>query len=276
MEIETRTASGDGGQTGWSIEGARTGGWTIEVSPPDRKMAGTTVRILDPLLAGDDAPGKLSRLWQHLSIVFAVQVEQGLDLRVQGRPVMPVDVLGEELDGTRHLGPWMLDEGRVTVRGYVLPAADPAGAVPDWLPSRSELSGLHLRRGGRAITHGGWAGLERRGHPRNDRVRLLVCIRAEDGDRWGVDLTKSRMVIPPDLLPRLRDLASEVSNRGQRMRGLRRDAGGDQSDRTQEETGTIWTVGGCIDRHHPVVAQALREGGDAVKELLKELEREGK
>lgn len=275
MEIDTRTESGDGGRTGWSLAGVRQQGWTISVAPSNRKTGGTTIRIPDPLIAQADPSRELALLWQHLSLVFAVQVSQNLQLTVQGKRVQPVDVLGENLDGTRHLGPWLLDDGRVNVKGYILPATDPEGAVPPWMPARHSLSGLHVRRGGRAITFGGWAGLERRGQPTNDRVRLLVSIRPEDGDRWGVDLTKSRMTIPPDLLPRMRDITSEVVNKAQRMRALRSDAGSVQP-KPSPEGGSVWTAAGQIDRQHPAVARALLEGGEAVKELLRELEREGR
>ena len=276
MEIDTRTATGDGGLTGWSLDSVREEGWTIEVTDSLRRTHGTTVIIPDPLVAGEDASGHLARLWQHLSLVFAVQAAQDVYLSVQGRRVLPVDVLGEEMDGTRLRGPWPLDEGRVNVTGYILPPTDPDGSVPGWFPSRTDLSGLHLRRGGRAITHGGWTGLARKGHPPSDRVRLLVEIRPEDGDRWGVDLTKSRMVIPADLLHRLQELADDLVGRAQRMRGLRQDAGGSPHPvPAAPGTGTIWTADGHIDRNHPVAAWALREGGDAVKRLFEELERGG-
>lgn len=277
MSLDTRTAQGTGGKAGWSLDGVRAHGWQLVVEPPDRDQPGSTLRVHQPFFApsetvtAQEAERELSALFTHLGMVYTVLIARGLRLRVQGRPVPALDVLGEQAEGVRSFGPYSFPGSRATVQGWVLSAAEP-DPPPLWLPARSVLAGLHVRRGGRAITLGGWEALSRRGFIPSDRVRLLVSIAPEEGDAWGIDLTKSRMRVPPEHLDRLREIAGDLVGRAQRGRTVRQAAG---PGRRLPDTGeNLWLPDGRISRRHPLVLAFDADTYERLEALLGALEGE--
>ena len=270
MNVDTLCRDGTGARAGWNVAEIESRGWLLRVHASTRTSPGTTVCLHDPALPdGPEASRGLAEIARHLALAFGPLIVRGLRLTVQGTPVRGLDLCDPCLPGVRRLGPWSWDGGTVQASMLILPAAAGAADGPD---GRRAHAGLHLRRGGRAVTWGGWSGLlpARVRDTASDRVRLCISIPPAAIVDWGIDLAKSRVQIPGRLLPELRQRVRQGLDRAGRVRGIRADAG---HPRLPPES--IWTESGRIDRENRTVVLALstptRETVEALLGALEEL-----
>jgi Histidine kinase-, DNA gyrase B-, and HSP90-like ATPase len=268
MSVDTLCGDGTGARAGWDVAEIASRGWLLRVLAPTRTSPGTTVCIHDPALpGGPEASRVLAEIARHLALAFGPLIARGLRLTVQDTPVQALDLCDPGLPGVRRLGPWSWDGGTVQASMLILPAAAGAADGPD---GRRAHAGLHLRRGGRAVTWGGWFSLlpARVKDTASDRIRLCISIPPAGIVDWGIDLAKSRVQIPGWLLPELRDRVKQGLERAGRVRGIRTDAG---HPRLPPES--IWTEAGRIDREHQTVVLALSTPTlENVETLLRALE----
>lgn len=268
MSVDTLSADGDGGRAGWSVRQIEESGWTLHVWPPSRMTAGTTVRIEEPILSeGNDASHTLAEIAQHLGLAFGRLIRQGLQITVQGSAVKGHDLCSPDVPGIRRLGPWSWDHGSVRASMLILP---PALGPVDGPGGRRAHAGLHLRRGGRAITWGGWYNLlpSKLRDAASDRLRLCVDIPPGAIDLWNIDISKTRLQIPPYLLRDLKHRVKEGLGKAGRIRSLRTDAG-----QPKISPDSPWDESGLINRDHEAVVAALGNPTRAnVEALLQVLE----
>jgi Histidine kinase-, DNA gyrase B-, and HSP90-like ATPase len=269
MSIDTLPVNGEGGEAGWSIEEIKLHGWRVQLRASSRKIPGTTVCISDPVLPwGSTSSVVLASIAQHLGLVFGQLIGRGLKIHVQGTEIKGIDLCDRDLPDVRHLGPWSLEGGAVRVQMLILP---PGSSYADGPLGRRAHSGLHLRRGRRAITWGGWFNLlpNKQIDSASDRVRLSIDIPVEAIDEWRIDLSKSRVQIPSHLLADFRSRVKDGLRRAGRERQLRLDAG---QVRPAQTPGSPW-IAGRIDREHPLVLAALTTSGvESVEAMLLALE----
>ena len=268
MSVDTRPEHGQGGHAGWSVAEIAARGWYLRVFETARTSTGTTVTIHDPVIPeGPEGSRSLGDIARHLALAFGPLMGKGLRLSLQGTPIQGVDLCAQGLPGTRRIGPWSWDSGSVQATLMILPAALGSADGPD---GRRAHAGLHLRRGDRAITWGGWLNLLPASvrDAASDRVRLCVSIPTDTVETWGIDLAKSRVVIPVHLLPDLRGLVKQGLTRAGRVRGLRSDAG-----ESRPPPDSPWLESGRINREHRLVAGALSTpSAQSIEMLLQALE----
>ncbi|GMA15883.1 hypothetical protein E5F05_06865 [Deinococcus metallilatus] len=251
------------------------GRWVIEVERRAGLRRGSRVEIAGPVLphTEGEASAALMALSGHLRTTFAEHLGRGLVIRLQGRPLTPWRLCSDDLPGVSRLSTRTMDAGRVRVTAFILPTHTDDPLIEGPL-GRREHAGFHVHRSGRAITSGGWLGLNpgRRNAVARDRVRLLVEIGPELDEEWRVTLPKSGCTLPQRLRPRFRKLLDEVLLRAGRQRAVRSDVGG----RRVRPGGDLWDGRGHILRDHPLVQKVLASSLDvhAVEQLLVTLEGE--
>jgi anti-sigma regulatory factor (Ser/Thr protein kinase) len=183
---------------------------------PKRPTAGLTERVLDNV--ADDIARHLEMVFHRFLSGEAYDGRQRLLIELNGRALEPWDPFARDEPRTQALPPQQLDGGdreagfSVDVRPYVLPSqqafssseAHRRAAGPNrW----NRHQGFYIYRRDRLIQAGGWNRLRTLDeHAKLARIAVDLPLGREDV--FAVDVAKMRVVIPEELRPGLRAIAS--------------------------------------------------------------------
>jgi hypothetical protein len=167
----------------------------------------------------------------HLAMVFhrflAQQARRALPLTitVQGNVVEPWDPFARDEQATQKLDKQSVtlrQDGRtqtIRVQPYILPnqvqfstarAWEGASGPKKW----NRQQGFYIYRGGRMIQSGGWNRL-RTPDEHTKLARIAVDIPRGADAAFGINVSKMRVLVPAELRPDLKAIASAVANRAQ-------------------------------------------------------------
>jgi hypothetical protein len=201
-----------------------------------------TYRRPDGQHARNARSGLTDQVAQHLGMTFqrmlAGETERAMPLRilVNGERVEPWDPFVRSEPGTQTLAPQFLDLPGVlqpvVVRPFILPreedfssaqARDSAAGPKRW----NRQQGLYIYRRDRVVQSGGWSRLRAEDeHTKLARISLDIPEDAEPP--FGINVSKSRVVLPEAIRPQLRAVVSAVAAAAQLVyRGTADDRGQD-------------------------------------------------
>lgn len=218
---------------------------------------------------------------EHLAMVFHRFLSSGLAITVNGHALEPWDPFMRTECATQRLPAERLpfDGELIEVRPNVLPhhsrltaekhsaASGPRG----W----NQHQGFYVYRAKRLLVSGDWLGLPVQKEEHFKLARIQVDLTNSMDLAWQIDVRKATARIPRPLKDELRRIATATRARASeayRYRGKRvaRSANVDQT--------FVWTrrvnrgtVSYRIDLKHPLIAEAIRESGDAGQTLKRAL-----
>jgi hypothetical protein len=225
----------------WVLERPTSADWPDTLIAPLRERPGTVVlwEDLDRIISMRRPDGALakrafddmaSEIATHLGMVFhrflSGETSEGrrpISIIVNGQPVSAWDPYAREEEHTRSLPAQALEVEAgvfVEVRPYLLPHqsrfssidAHHAAAGPHrW----NRAQGFYFYRRDRLIQAGGWNRL-RTADEHAKLARIAVDLPAGHEELFQINVAKMRLVIPPELRPALRTLASAVVADAQR------------------------------------------------------------
>ncbi|MBB3695925.1 ATP-binding protein [Flammeovirga yaeyamensis] len=146
---------------------------------------------------------KIEEVERHLSMVFHRYIEKGkINLYMNGYKLDPWDPFMKGVIGGEVLATEEMYNGRVKVKGYILPHASnlseeqlkKAEGHQGWFESQ----GFYVYRNERLLIHGGWLGM----FPKMEHyklARVLIDIPNNTDFDWQIDIKKST-AIPPSYL----------------------------------------------------------------------------
>ncbi|MHB1537538.1 MAG: ATP-binding protein [Solirubrobacteraceae bacterium] len=193
-------------------------------------------RVLDyKLPSGVAAERGLSAICRdieaHLAMVFhrfiAQQARRALPLAItlQGNEIDPWDPFARDEPGTQRLDKQVISlrhAGRthsIRVQPYVLPNQMQFSTARAWEATSgpkkwNRQQGFYMYRGGRMIQSGGWNRL-RTPDEHTKLARIAVDMPRGADTAFGINVSKMRVLIPGEIRPDLRAIASAVANRAQ-------------------------------------------------------------
>ena len=222
----------------------------------------------------------------HLALTFHRFLNGSLGRRVlitvNGLPLPGFDPFleGHQRGQALHTETFPIDGHTVAVSPFVLPFPSKLKTVDlERSGGRERLKvghGFYIYRGGRLVVPGGWFRIV----PADDLVRLArirVDVPVELDHIWKVDIRKATAEPPPALRDHLKRIVGQAATRSRRVYTHKgtpvRDASHVPVWQRQDlrEGLAAWT----LNRKHPFVAAALREGASAatVRTLLEMTER---
>ena len=290
----------------WDVdECERRGGWwllTPESSAVSQDVIdalrsrghGTAViwENLDRLLGSSTASARralddtMTTAADHLALTFHRFLNGSLGRRVLmtvnglALPAFDPFLEGHQRGQALHAETFPIDGHVVTVSPFVLPYPSKLKTADlERSGGRERLKvghGFYIYRGGRLVVPGGWFRIV----PADDLVRLArirVDVPVELDHIWKVDVRKATAEPPPALRDNLKRIVGQAATRSRRVYTHKgtpaRDASHVPMWRRQDlrDGMATWT----LNREHPLVAAALREGASAatVRTLLDMTER---
>jgi hypothetical protein len=210
----------------------------------------------------------------HLALTFHRFLDGSLgrrvSMKVNGRPLPTFDPFleGHQRGQALHAETFSIETHIVSVSPFVLPYPSKLKAVDlEKSGGRERLKvghGFYIYRGGRLVVPGGWFRIV----PADDLVRLArirVDVPIELDHIWKVDVRKATAEPPPALRDHLKRIVGHAASRSRRVythKGIPARDGSHvpvwQRQDLRDGLAT-WT----LNREHPLVAAALREGATA-------------
>ncbi|MFW8591255.1 ATP-binding protein [Glaciecola sp. 2405UD65-10] len=170
----------------------------------------------------------------HLGIVFHRYLEEknNVNIRVNNTQIKPFNPFPETEQALRKLEFRQKDFGQDNIRleGFILPSSsikDSKVSGNVWtLPNKSllDLEGVYIYRSNRLIIYGGWNGLIRKA-PRRQLARLRVDIGNNADNLLHLNVAKSKVIIPHDLVNAFKEYIEELTSEAEKEfynRGINR------------------------------------------------------
>lgn len=262
---------------------------------PDNLTSGTVVvwENLDRLVMGareedKDALNKFletaETIKKHLAMVFHRFMEQGkIALFFQQRQVEAWDPYLKGEDGLQSFPEEQLQNGQVTVKGYVLPhkskISESRFRYAEGPKGWNEQQGFYIYRNQRLLVAGDWLGMFRK-EEHFKLARIQVDLPNTLDAEWQIDIKKSVARLPPHLKSQLKAIASRV--RAQAVEVYRHKGKVLQRKFTGFEFQHIWNEKVRhgkrfyeINREHPAIrmfSEAMPGQEKNLKELLRFIE----
>ena len=222
------------------------------------------------------------RVERHLSMVFHRFIEDGVHIYVNGNPVESWDPFLPKNTSTQILQAESLplDGERVVVSPFIVPHHSRLS-----VENHSKLAGpngwnlhqgFYIYRARRLLVPGGWLGLGMQSEEHYKLARIRVDLTNSMDLAWQIDVRKAAARTPQSLredMQRISRATRSKASDAYRYRGksLARSSNTDRK--------FVWTSGTKrgkvqfkIDRKHPIVAEAIREGGKDVQRVLRLVE----
>lgn len=172
---------------------------------------------------------------EHLGIVFHRYLEQTskpLKIRLNNSQIQPFNPFPENQQSLRKLEYKQKDFGHdnIKLEGFILPSScikESKSLDNIWTTSRKSLSdmeGVYIYRSNRLIIYGGWNGLIRNA-PRLQLARLRVDIGNHADHLIHLNVSKSKVIIPHDLINAFKGYIEELTTEAEKEffnRGIRR------------------------------------------------------
>lgn len=212
----------------------------------------------------------------HLGMVFQRFLDDGLTIFMRGKKVEPWDPFMIGFQGVQARPEQLLDEGRVILKGFVLPhrsRLDPEayeygkGPKGNW----SAHQGFYVYRNRRLLVAGDWLGLFKR-EIHYDLCRIRIDLPNSLDHQWQIDVKKS-VARPPALL-REEIMAFAKDVRAQALEVYRHRGKVIRRKLTVEEFYPLWEEQVKhgkryyrINRGHPLVRDMLGNCGPSLKQV---------
>lgn len=221
---------------------------------------------------------------KHLAMVFHRFMEQGkFALFFQQRKVEAWDPYLIGKDGLQSFPEEQLQNGQVTVKGYVLPhksrISENTFRYAEGPKGWNEQQGFYIYRNQRLLVAGDWLGMFRK-EEHFKLARIQVDLPNTLDAEWQIDIKKSVARLPPHLKSQLKAIASRV--RAQAVEVYRHRGKNTKPFQGQKfvplwidhKRGNKWFY--KINRAHPILEkiqkQATKEPGKAIETLLRLIE----
>lgn len=137
----------------------------------------------------------MEKVKNHISMVFHRYIEEGVNVWLRGRKIIPWDPFMIGYEGLQPRPETVLEEGKVRIKGFVLPHRSKLsvekynygkGPKDSWTAHQ----GFYIYRNKRLLVAGDWLGLfKREGH--YDLCRIKVDLPNDMDDEWQIDIKKS-------------------------------------------------------------------------------------
>ena len=297
LTVRSRTATTSPATRRWDLDHiATTNDWQLlrDAMPGaerffkrfDKLLHGTTVlwQQMDRLVSGQHTESdrderlflhRVEETQGHLGVVFhrLLTGRGALKIFVNGRATEPWEPFLVDEPATHRLAEELLGNGKVLVRGYVLPhlskltaekhsrAAGPRG----W----NAHQGFYIYRNRRLLVAGDWLGFGWTKEEHYKLARIAVDLPNSLDHEWEIDVTKSKASPPPGLrgdLRRIGEAARAVAKRIYSFRGAKlMPKVGAERIFLWHQTAKHNRVSYAINREHPLVRQSLASCADKPK-----------
>jgi len=156
----------------------------------------------------------MEKVKKHLSMVFHRYIEEGVNIWLRDRKIEPWDPFMIGYNGLQARPETILEEGKVRIKGFVLPhrsklSAEEYNYGKGPKDSWTAHQGFYLYRNKRLIVSGDWLGLFKR-EVHYDLCRISVDLPNNLDYEWQIDIKKSLARPPVKIREALIAVAKEV------------------------------------------------------------------
>jgi len=156
----------------------------------------------------------MEKVKKHLSMVFHRYIEEGVNIWLRDRKIVPWDPLMIGFEGLQARPETLLDEGKVRIKGFVMPhrsklSAEQYNYGKGPKDSWSAHQGFYIYRNRRLLVAGDWLGLFKR-EVHYDLCRIRVDLPNNMDDEWQIDIKKSVARPPTRIREPLLAVAKDV------------------------------------------------------------------
>ncbi len=160
----------------------------------------------------------IEKVKKHLSMVFHRYIDEGVNIWIRDRKIEPWDPFMIGYNGLQVRPEVILEEGKVRIKGFVLPHRSKLsakeynygkGPKDSWTAHQ----GFYLYRNKRLIVSGDWLGLFKR-EVHYDLCRIRVDLPNNLDEEWQIDIKKSIARPPVKIRNELIAVAKEVRTHG--------------------------------------------------------------
>jgi len=220
----------------------------------------------------------MEKVKKHLSMVFHRFIEDGLNIYLRGRRIQAWDPFMIGIEGSQVRPDAILENGKVTVKGFVLPHRSKLtpeeynygkGPKDSW----SAHQGLYIYRNRRLLVAGDWLGLFKR-EVHYDLCRIKIDLPNNLDEDWQIDIKKSVARPPARIKNQIVAIAKDV--RAHAIEVYRHKGKVIKRKLVIDEYFPIWeerTRHGKrfykINRDHPLVNGLLSTSGELKQEIDK-------
>ena len=176
-------------------------------------------RLTADTRAGDESAKQrffivMETVKKHLSMVFHRYIDDGFNIVFQGRRIEPWDPFMIGYDGLQAKPETVLENGRVRIKGFVLPHRSKLtaeeynygkGPRDNWTSHQ----GFYVYRNRRLLVAGDWLGMFKK-EVHYDLCRILIDLPNNMDDDWQIDIKKSVARPPSRLKEAILSVAKEV------------------------------------------------------------------
>ena len=222
--------------------------------------------------------GIMDSVKSHLSMVFHRYMDDGLKIYFRERLIKPWDPFMIGLDGLQTKPETRLVNGKIKIKGFVLPHRSKLsaeqynlgkGPKDNWTAHQ----GFYVYRNRRLLVAGDWLGFFKR-EVHYDLCRIQIDLPNNFDNDWQIDIKKSIARPPSMYREQIRALATEVRNQAvevYRHKGkvLKRKLASDEYFPFWEERARHSKRFYKINRNHPLLNDLLSKSGDLKKDIEK-------
>jgi len=212
----------------------------------------------------------MDTLKKHLAMVFHRFIEGGLNIFLRNRTIEPWDPFMVNCNGLQPRPEAQLDNGRVKIKGFVLPHRSKLtpeeytygkGPKDSWTAQQ----GFYVYRNRRLLVAGDWLNLFKR-EVHYDLCRIRIDIPNNMDNEWQIDIKKSVARPPADLRAQISSIARDV--REQAVEVYRHRGKVIQRKLAREEYVPFWEEKARhgkrfykLSREHPILRELLENAG---------------
>lgn len=214
----------------------------------------------------------------HLSMVFHRFMEDGLKIHFRGRIIKPWEPFMIGIDGLQVKPETRLEEGKIKIRGFILPHRSKLtaeqynygkGPKDSWTAHQ----GFYVYRNKRLLVAGDWLGLFKR-ELHYDLCRIQVDLPNNCDDDWQIDIKKSIARPPAKFKDQIISIAKNARNQAlevYRHKGkvLKRRLAGNEYFPFWEERIRHGKRFYKINRNHPIINELNSKAGELKNEIEK-------
>lgn len=181
--------------------------WDIDRLPADAQASNEKSK--------DSFLSTMENVKNHLGMVFHRYIEEdGLNLYFRGRKIEPWDPFMIGYDGLQTRPETVLEDGKVSVKGFVLPhrsklTADAYNMGKGPKDSWTAYQGFYVYRNRRLLVAGDWLGMFKK-EVHYDLCRIRIDLPNNMDEEWQLDIKKSVARPPARLKDTIVSIAKEV------------------------------------------------------------------
>jgi hypothetical protein len=223
----------------------------------------------------------MEKVKKHLSMVFHRFIEDGIIIYFRDRKINSWDPFMFGADGLQAKADTFLEEGKIKVKGFVLPHRSKIspelyengkGPKDSWTAHQ----GFYVYRNKRLLVAGDWLGLFKR-EAHYDLCRVLIDLPNNFDDDWQIDIKKSVARPPARFRDEILSVAKEVRNQAvevYRHKGkvLKRKLATDDYYPFWEQRVRHGKRFYRVNRSHPILEELLLKSGELKQDIEKVLQ----